>query len=392
LSDGGVPKAQLIGLDATPMASGHAIRGIGRYVRGVVEALLVEEPQWCLDHLGLLTLKGQKRPFAMANARSIWASASPPFRRQDIAWAWDAIADRAVLGRRRPSLWHQTNAGSPISPLPMSRTLTTAYDLIPLHEPDVMAHIRAHRRLVYRLYLRNLRRARWVVAISETTAEDLVQTLRIPRTRIRVVYPVVEPLWGEGQKPASEASNARGPRFLFVGVPEPHKRPDLAVAAFARYQAKHHDGRLTFVGYQPEPIRQRLRDQAEACGVAQAVDYADHVDDGALAGMYSSGVLLTLSRLEGFGLPPVEALLSGGQAVAVPGEIYDEVLGDAAVRADSDHPDDIARAMLRACEAGPNAAQIERLRARYSPRAASAALKSVYDEALNQLEDGANGH
>jgi len=279
----------------------------------------------------------------------------------------------------------------------MRRTLTTAYDLIPLHEPEVMARIRAHRRPVYRLYLRNLRRAQTVVAISETTADDLVETLWIPRERIRIVYPVVEPLVGRSKGPVSaEVARAMpddaGPRFLFVGIPDPHKRPDLAVAAFARFRAEHHDGRLTFVGYHPEAIRRRLRDQSEALGVAQAVEFADRLDDETLASMYASGVLLSLSRREGFGLPPVEALLTGGQAVAVPGAIYDEVLGDAAVRAESDQADDIARAMLLACDTRPNVAAIERLRTRYSPEAASKALMAVYDEALLEIEEGADAY
>jgi glycosyltransferase involved in cell wall biosynthesis len=106
--------------------------------------------------------------------------------------------------------------------------------------------------------------------------------------------------------------------------------------------------------------------------------------------MYASGVLLSLSRREGFGLPPVEALLSGGQAVAVPGAIYDEVLGDAGVRAESDHPDAIARAMLLACNTRPDSARLERLQAKYSPRMASTALRAVYDEALEQIEDSAH--
>jgi alpha-1,3-rhamnosyl/mannosyltransferase len=279
----------------------------------------------------------------------------------------------------------------------MQRTITTAYDLIPLHEPEVMARIRAHRRLVYRLYLRNLRRARMVVAISETTADDLVETLRIPRNRIHVVYPVVESLAGRSRGPVSaEVAGAipddAGPRFLFVGIPDPHKRPDLAVAAFARFRAAHRAGRLTFVGYQPEVLRRRLRDQSEALGVAREVEFADRIDDGTLARLYATSVLLSLSRREGFGLPPVEALLTGGQAVAVPGAIYDEVLGDAAVRAESDDPDAIARAMLIACDTKPSSAALERLRAKYSPRATSAALRTVYDEALEQIEAGDDAH
>jgi glycosyltransferase involved in cell wall biosynthesis len=392
LTRDGASESRLVGLDATLLASGHAIRGIGRYLQGVTEALLREEPQWCLDHLGLLLVKGQTWPASTGwSARMVWTRHSPRFRPQDVGWAWAAIADRAALGRRRPALWHQTDPGAPVSPLPMQLTITTSYDLIPLHEPEVMARIRAHRRIVYKLYLRNLRRARIVVAISETTADDLVETLRIPRDRIRVVYPVVESLAGRGQGPASAGvagatPDDAGPRFLFVGIPDPHKRPDLAVAAFARFRAAHHDGRLTFAGYQPHAVRQRLRDQSEALGVAGAVDYVDRVDDRTLAAMYASAVLLSLSRREGFGLPPVEALLTGGQAVAVPGTIYDEVLGDACIRAESDDPDAIARAMLVACDSRPDSVALERLQARYSPRAASAALRAVYDEALGQIE------
>ena len=373
------------------MASGHAIRGIGRYLRGVIEALLLEDPKWCLDHLGLLAVNGQTALAPnMLKTRVSWSRPSPGFRSQDIGWAWAAISDRSAIARQRPDLWHQTDPGSPVSPLPMRLTITTAYDLIPLHEPAVMARIRAHRKLVYRLYLRNLRRSRRVVAISETTANDLVETLGIPRERIRVVYPVVKPLAAApivGAIPLDD-----GPSFLFVGIPDPHKRPELAVAAFARFRAEHHEGRLTFIGYQPEAIRRRLRDQSEALGVAQAVEFADRLADDGLGGMYASSVLLSLSRREGFGLPPVEALLTGGQAVTVPGSIYDEVLGDAAVRAESDQADDIARAMMLACDTRPNSAAIERLRTRYSSKAASHALRAIYDETLGEIEGSADAH
>jgi len=384
-------EASLIGLDATPLGSGHAIRGIGRYVHGVIEALFREEPEWCLDHLGLLCLSGPAAAGCpTSKARATWTRSSPRFRSQDIGWAWAAVADRAALRHRQPAIWHQTDPASPISPLSMRRTLTTAYDLIPLHEPEVMARIRPHRRLAYRLYLRYLRRARMAVAISETTADDLVETLRIPRSRIRVVYPLVEPLAGPSRdRVAGESrveSRGAGPSFLFVGIPDPHKRPDLAIAAFARFWAGQHDGRLTFIGYQPEVIRRRLLHQAESLGIARAVQFADRVDDGTLARMYESGVLLSLSRREGFGLPPVEALLTGGRAVAVPGAIYDEVLGDAGVRAESDRPDSIAQAMLLACDTKPDPAAVERLRIRYSPRATSAALRKAYDEALGWNE------
>jgi glycosyltransferase involved in cell wall biosynthesis len=336
----------------------------------------MEEPAWCAEYLGVLVAGREARTLPAALT---WRSRRATFRPQDLNWLAAAISDRVAIRKSKPRFWHQTDPGIPFSPLPAGRTIATVYDLIPLRDPAVMDRIRPHRRLLYRLYLRQVQEAGLVIAISETTARQVADELHVPRERIHVVYPALVPLRIRPQLATSQTCGE--PEFLFVGVPDPHKRPHLAVDAVAAFRQRYGGGRLTFVGFHPARDRQQLLARAQAANIAGSVSFLDHVTDAELAAHYSSAVLLTLSRIEGFGLPPVEALLSGGRVVAVLEPIYREVLGDAACYAADASPSAVAEAMHRATEQWPDAVVTERLAARYSPRAAADRLRAAYDAA-----------
>jgi glycosyltransferase involved in cell wall biosynthesis len=244
-----------------------------------------------------------------------------------------------------------------------------------------MRRIRPHRRIPYRFYLRGVRKAGLVIAISETTALDVMEVLGVPPERVRVVYPAVVPL--AAPIPAKAADHDGEPDFVFVGVPDPHKRPDLAIDALAAFRRSNHAGRLTFVGFHPSRDRARLIARARAASVADAVAFVDHISDRDLAARYARSTLVALSRFEGFGLPPVEALLTGGRVVATPEPIYKEVLGDAACYASEASPDAIAEAMLAATQTTPAVATRRRLEAKFSRHATADALLAAYRMAQN---------
>ena len=105
--------------------------------------------------------------------------------------------------------------------------------------------------------------------------------------------------------------------------------------------------------------------------------------DRQLAELYRSSTLMALSRIEGFGLPPVEALLAGGRVIAAREPIYEEVLGDAACYAAEASPDAIAEAMLIATQTTPPIAARRRLETRFSWRATADALLGAYRAAQN---------
>jgi glycosyltransferase involved in cell wall biosynthesis len=362
-----------IGIDVTPLTSGHGIRGIGRYVAGLLEALGREEPEWCAEQLGVL-VDGAAGP-TWPSART-WRTRRAAIRPQDVGWLASAVFDRLAIRGSSPRLWHQTDPGSPFSPVPARRTIATVYDLIPLRDPAVMHRIRPHRRIPYRIYLRNVGKSRLVIAISETTAMDVREVLGVPAERVRVVYPAVVPSTGAGTPKAADGGSE--PDFLFVGVPDPHKRPDLAIDALVAFRRINHSGRLTFVGFHPDRDRARLVARARTASVADAVVFRDLVSDRELTALYASSTLMALSRIEGFGLPPVEALLAGGRVIAAREPIYEEVLGDAACYAAEASPDAIAEAMLIATQSTPPIAALRRLEARFSWRATADALLAAY--------------
>lgn len=364
----------LVGLDVTPLGSSHAIRGVGRYVEGILDALLSTQPEWCLEHLGLLVAGRQA---VSPGVRIAWRSRRASFRPQDVGWMVAALSDRAIARRAGVRLWHETDPGNPLGPNAARYALVTAYDLIPLLEPAVMARIRPHRQLVYRLYLQRLRTARHILAISHTTAADLHSVLGVSPDRIDVVYPAVRA--GRLRHDDDPVNDRMLPAILFVGVPDPHKRPDLAVAAFGAYRRMGGTRRLVFVGHHPPGARLRLRRVAQASGLAGEVEFRDRVDDAMLASLYANGILLALSTREGFGLPPVECLLAGGRVVATPSPIYREVLAEVPVFSLDDSPDAIAQGLLAAEASGPSERAVHDLAERYAPASVARELIRVYE-------------
>ena len=77
-----------------------------------------------------------------------------------------------------------------------------------------------------------------VAAISETTARAVVRQLNVSPKRIVIVPPYIHLEGGDDAAAGAVLARvgARGdPIFLFVGIPEAHKRPELAIEAFSTY-------------------------------------------------------------------------------------------------------------------------------------------------------------
>lgn len=368
-----------VAFDATPLAarpddvSGHALRGIGAYIDGLLGAVVSEEAAWADEHLRPVITGGMDAPPAgrpLVTRRLGW-------RRQDLGWLAAWAADRMVARGADISLWHALDPNAPLSPLPARKTVVTAYDLNALHEPEAMAQIRRHRRPLYSMYVRSLRTSRLVLAISQWTADDIEATLGVPRDRIRVVYPALAVPPGRVAEPRQ--GNLRD--LLFVGVPDPSKQAELAIAALAECRRRGHDITLRFAGYHRPTDMVRLQAEAARHRVSDNVEILGRVDRARLTELYRRSVLLAVSRTEGFGLPPAEALLAGGRVVAGAAEVYREVLGNAAdfaVSPDGKGLADAYEAAVSRVLGGPPPELVER----FSPRASAAALMAAYKDAL----------
>jgi glycosyltransferase involved in cell wall biosynthesis len=376
-----------IGVDATPAVdmrpmTGHGVRGIGRLTGALIEAMLTEEPVFSANHLRLLVASGQlvTQPEGMPPP---WITRRPGPLPQHLAPLAALIADRWALWGGAPDLWHHTDPTRPLSPLRDDRTIVTVHDLAPMRMPVLLERMRPHRRLAYRRYLRLVRRARLVVAVSDSAAADVERLLGVPSQRIRVLTP-----WVRGRGAEDGAANGTGPArlgpiaLLIVGVSDPNKRFDLAIRALSVLRKRGHDLTLSVAGVQAPQELTRLAMVASQEGVGSAVSILGYLQPNDLEALYARSVTLAVSSMESFPLPPVEAILSGGRVAAVDIPAYRATVSGLATFAHDDTPQGVATAVEGAMTTPTDAELVHALRAKFSARACAASLRNIYEAAL----------
>jgi len=211
---------------------------------------------------------------------------------------------------------------------------TTVYDLSPLHHPEWVAPLT--RRMHGRKYANAARTCDLVFAISGFTADDVSETLGVPRDRIPVAYPGVHPRY----TPEGERADLGSPYVLAVATLEPRKNLETLVAAFALVRNRRPDLQLVVAGAPVHWAEHKLS--------GEGVTALGFVEDERLPALYRGAEVFAYPSLfEGFGIPVVDAMASGTPVVASSHPSLDEAAGDAAVRADPKRPEALTSAIER---------------------------------------------
>lgn len=224
-----------------------------------------------------------------------------------------------------------------------------------------------------------VQRASRVIAVSGFTRDELVDHFRVPAARIAVV-------WSGVHHPARVTAD-REPLVLFVGTLFNRRHIPELVTAFRTVASQVPAARLVLVGAnRTHPVQDPAR-LAEAAGISDRVEIRHYVDEAELASLYARArVFVFLSEYEGFGLPPLEAMVAGIPTVVGDTPVARELYADAAWRVDPGDPSEIAIAIATLLEQQP-------VRARYLETAASRLPRFTWAraarETLRVLEDAA---
>lgn len=351
-----VMKSEIV-IDGTALRAPSGVRGIGRYLRDLLTGLATiadtEAPELSfrvathIDSRGL-RLTGDLRAAADE-------SVAEAGRGQKNLIARRRLLLGPLAAQARADLLHVAEMqGTPfLRPVPL---LVTCYDLIPLRYPQhylgkALTSARYPTKSPgYALrYLQDLRRykvARRVVCISERTRRDVLALLKLPADRVDVVQTGIDLSRYTSLAPAPPVRTER-PFALYVGHSDWRKN---AAGMFDAIRIANRTSPLELRwagGLRPADLA-KMKALAAERGATSYVRFLGFVDDKDLGPLYRDAVaLLFLSRLEGFGLPVVEAMAAGCPAIVAQDSAADEVAGEAGYIVSADDPGAAANRLLQ---------------------------------------------
>jgi glycosyltransferase involved in cell wall biosynthesis len=222
---------------------------------------------------------------------------------------------------------HLTRAARP------ARVVITCHDCIPLLKPRLSIGW-----LLFRLVaVPQLRRADRVIAISQTTRNELVRRLGVGPERVRVAPYGLDRCFFEarwhGPRPTL--------RILHVGTNADYKRVPLVVKTAVRLASRRQHVELWKVG---EPLGADIQKALDGVGgLLRNFGWVPHDELPAI--LADASALLFPSAVEGFGRPLAEALAIGLPVVASDVESLRETTGGNAVHVGGADPEAFARAI-----------------------------------------------
>jgi glycosyltransferase involved in cell wall biosynthesis len=326
-----------LGLDYRPALINR--EGIGRYTRELVRALvrLDDAPELGLFGWSLAPDRSTAEERGLQGSTARLHRLRFPARWFPALCRWSGRgADDWVGGTQ---LWHHTQPS--LLPVRAAREVTTIFDLIYMRGGGFLSDEAAERMTASAREA--IARSQLVFVPSQFVADDLVRTLDVERSKLRVTWLGCDhALRGEDRMipaPPREARDA----ILTLSRVDRRKNHLAMLRAFEILGRTHADLRWVVAG--PRGHGAEEFDAALARSSArERVERHDFISEQELCKLWSRTALFWFTSLdEGFGLPPLEAMLRGIPTLASTSGSLPEVLGSAAVLLDPKDVEGLAR-------------------------------------------------
>jgi glycosyltransferase involved in cell wall biosynthesis len=267
-------------------------------------------------------------------------------RRLSSIWRVRGLSNQ--IGRDHVDLFHGLSNELPLTirraEIP---TVVTIHDLIFRHFPQYYKPI--DRRIYDYKFRRAAINATRVIAISQCTRRDLIDSYGIDPAKIDVIYQGCDQQFHR-KVDADEIATVKArygldrPYIIGVGTIENRKNQMLTLEALAGLPS---DIILVLVG-RPTPYTTDIVNRAATLGLSDRLKIISGADFADFPALYAGALLSSYpSRFEGFGIPVIESLSVGTPVVVARGSCLEEAAGSDALTTDADSADELASQMLR---------------------------------------------
>lgn len=284
--------------------------------------------------------------------------------------------------------------GSPLrSPVPV---------VVTIHDLTTMLLREYRRNPLARLYTAlvsaSARGANHVITDSHSSKQDIVAHLGIPADNVSSIYLAAGPSF----RPESDFLMDMAVKkkyqlpddyVLYLGGYEIHKNITTLLLAYTYVaQALGEDYPLVLAGRQPSKASDRFpnyQDIIQQLGLEEHIIWTGYIDEEDKPAVYrGASTFVFVSRYEGFGIPPLEAMACGVPVITSNSSSLPEVVGDAAFAIDPDDDRQIGGSIIATILQADLAADMKekglKQAARFSWENTASETLMVYDRVLGQ--------
>lgn len=326
-----------IGLDAKRAFFNS--RGLGNYSRGLITSLSKYYPEEDF----LLYSPENKKPIAFERGENCTLHHPTHFPWTSFPALWRSYGCVSDLKKEGVELYHGLSHELPIGIEKTDiKTVVTMHDVIFLKHPEWFPLF--DRYMFKKKYVDSCKRADVVVAISELTKNDIVETIGVDASKIKVVYQgcnaVFQNVCSSEEKEAVRQRYGLPTDFLItVCAIEERKNHKCIIKALTQMKNDIH---YVIVGRESK-FKQELVIYANELGVANRVLFLHDIPTTTLPALLQMAKAFVFpSFYEGFGIPIIESQTSSLPTIISRASCFSEVGREGSLYADPNNSEEWA--------------------------------------------------